>query len=236
MDVKIRQAQENILRISSKISSDFALAGGTALELYYLKHRFSSDLDFFSPEYNFAEIDRLVLRFNNASIGKLKLDSEFIASNKAKVRFYSMPVKHSRRKLKIDFVEDVVLKKPRIVRFSGVAVYDAKDIYLHKLVAICGAVLEEDAVGKDIVTGRQEARDAFDVYMLSRKIQPLHIFLKNVSRLLQRGMVCWYQTFSRHELKLGLLDLDIYDPKFDSKEMIVYLESEIEKFAKETLK
>jgi hypothetical protein len=48
-------------------------------------------------------------------------------------------------------------------------------------------------------------------------------------------MAGWYQTFSRQELKLGLLDLDIYEHKFDAKEMIIYLESQIKKFVKQVL-
>jgi hypothetical protein len=68
--------------------------------------------------------------------------------------------------------------------------------------------------------------------MLSKKIKPLHIFLKKSPQYLQRGIVHWYRTFSRQDLKLTLLDLDIYDKQFDSREMIVYLEDEIKKFAK----
>lgn len=30
----------------------------------------------------------------------------------------------------------------------------------------------------------------------------------------------WYRTFCRQELKSALLDLEIYDPRFDSREMI----------------
>lgn len=47
MDLKIRKAQKKILGIFAKRTRSFALAGGTALELYYLYHRFSFDLDFF---------------------------------------------------------------------------------------------------------------------------------------------------------------------------------------------
>ena len=46
MDKKLRKAQLEILRIFSLRAGSFALAGGTALELYYLHHRFSVDLDF----------------------------------------------------------------------------------------------------------------------------------------------------------------------------------------------
>ena len=98
--------------------------------------------------------------------------------------------------------------------------------------AITGSRLGEDGLGREAIQGRKEARDIFDIYMLSKKIKPLHIFLKEVPQQQQRGMVHWYRTFSRQDLKLALLDLDIYDKKFNSREMIIYLENEIKKFAK----
>ena len=81
--------------------------------------------------------------------------------------------------------------------------------------------------------GRREARDVYDVYMLSKTIQPLQQFLHNVPSLLQRGVVHWYRTFSRQELKLSLLDMAIYDKQFNSAEMIKYLENEIKHFMRE---
>ncbi len=36
MDSKIREAQNQILKVFSKEAKDIALAGGTALELYFL--------------------------------------------------------------------------------------------------------------------------------------------------------------------------------------------------------
>lgn len=47
MDRAIRKAQKDVLKVFAGKAKDFALAGGTALELYYLHHRFSADLDFF---------------------------------------------------------------------------------------------------------------------------------------------------------------------------------------------
>ena len=53
--------------------------------------------------------------------------------------------------------------------------------------------------------------------------------------MIQKGIVHWYQTFSRQELKLALLDLNIYDKKFDAKQMIIYLEDEIKEFVRQVL-
>lgn len=235
MDLKVRQAQEKILKIFSQKARDFALSGGTALELYYLHHRFSADLDLFSPEYDFTEIDELVSAFKKSTEGRIKLEADFIAGGRAKVRFYTVPIKDSDRSLKIDFVEDVLFDKPKIKRFTGTPVYSVENIYLQKIVAITGTHLEEDDIGRQIMGGRREARDVFDIYMLSKKIRPLHIFLRGQSSQIQRGMIHWYRTFSRQDLKIALLDLDIYDKKFDAREMIIHLEAEIKEFVKEAL-
>ena len=229
MDKKLREMQERILKVFSRRPGGFALTGGTALELYYLLHRFSGDLDLFSPEYKVSEIERLVSEFKKVA-GKIKMEAEFIAPNKAKVRFYSVSFKGFKRMLKIDFVEDALFKKPDIKMIKAVPVYSAENIYFQKITTITGTALVHDDIGREIIQGRREARDVYDIYMLSRKIKPLHIFLSGLPPLFQRGVVHWYRTFSRQDVKLGLLDLDIYDKNFDSRKMISYLEDEIKKF------
>lgn len=236
MNSQLRKAQKLILKIFSVQAKDFALAGGTAIELYYLHHRFSADLDFFSRKYNLLEIDSLIAAFKKSAYKKIQLESEFVASSRAKVRFYTMAVKGSSRPLKIDFVEDVLFDKPVIRKIKGVRVYSIENLYLQKIIAISGINAEVDETGREITEGRKEARDVFDMYMLSKEIQPLHLFLKNTPSQYQRGIIHWFRTFSRQELKLALMDLDIYDTEFDSREMIVYLEDEVKLFIKEVMK
>jgi len=235
MDTKIRDAQKHILDVFSGEARHFALAGGTALELYYLHHRFSADLDFFSPKFDAREIEKLISAFEKQMNKKIHLESELTAGGKARVRFYTLPVRGSGRPLKIDFVEDVFFARPVIRKIEGVRVYSAENIYFQKIAAISGTQTEIDEVGRQIMEGRKETRDVFDVYMLSKKIEPLHIFLKNVPAQLQKGIVHWYRTFSRQDIKLALIDLDIYEPNFNSKEMIVYLENEIKQFIREVI-
>ena len=235
MNTKIRHAQRLILNVFSGKANRFALAGGTALELYYLHHRFSADLDFFSPKYDMAEIRKLISAFEKEMTQKIRLESELTAGGKARVNFYTVPVAGSSRPLKIDFVEDVLFEKPAIRKIEGVRVYSAENIYFQKIAAISGTQTEIDETGRPIMEGRNEARDVFDTYMLSKKIQPLHTFLKNVPVLLQRGVIHWYRTFSRQDLKLALLDLDIYEPNLNAKEMIVYLENEMKQFIREVI-
>ncbi|OGC14861.1 hypothetical protein A2246_04000 [candidate division WOR-1 bacterium RIFOXYA2_FULL_37_7] len=235
MDNNLRKVQLKCLKAFSGKAKNFALAGGTALELYYLHHRFSFDLDFFSTSYELEEIDSLVVELQKALDAPLKLENELSLPQKAKIRFYTAMFDNLERPLKLDFVQDVFFKKPKIEKFKGVRVYSAENIYMQKIIAISGLEPEIDEVGKELMHGRMQARDVFDLYMLSKKIEPLHIFLKSVSSQLQRGLIHWYRAFPREEMKLALLDLEIYDPTFDSRQMIAYLESEIKTFIKEVV-
>lgn len=233
MDKAIREIQMELLAAFAKAAKSFALAGGTALELFYLKHRFSRDLDFFSPKYDEKEIKRLLEIFSDKVSAKIKLENEFFSPDHARVRFYSLNKKATGVTMKIDFIEDVLFAKPDIRKFNHIPVYGAKEIYLQKITALTGTRLTEDEIGREVITGREEARDAFDIYYLSKKIEPLRLFMKKLKRPYQRGVVQWYRSFSRQELKLGISDLDIYDKKFDVSAMIRYLDNEIKGFMRE---
>lgn len=235
MDNQTRTAQKKVLGAFSKTAQTFALAGGTALEMFYLRHRFSWDLDFFSPAYDLSEIERIVSAISRELGVKVKLESEFVSAGRAKVRFYTASLKKAARPLKIDFVEDVLIDKPAVNRRDGVRVYDVKEIYLHKIAAIAGTRADVNNVGRLVQEGRKEARDVYDVYRLSQTVQPLHTFLKGIPAPFHKGLIHWYRTYSRPDLKLGLLDLEIYDSQFDVKNLIDHLESEIKLFAKEMI-
>ncbi|MBU1862213.1 MAG: nucleotidyl transferase AbiEii/AbiGii toxin family protein, partial [Candidatus Omnitrophica bacterium] len=228
MNTKLREVQKKVLRVFAANATDFALAGGTALELYYLHHRFSADLDFFSKKYKTEEIKDLITAFQKTMNAKIRLETQCVAAGRAAVRFYTIPIKGLSRPLKIDFIEDVYFEKPDIRKIEGVRVYSAENIYLQKIIAIAGIEQKLDEIGRPILGGRKEARDVFDVCMLSQRIEPLHSFLNTLSRPLQRGMIHWYRTFSRHDVRLALMDLDIYDKQFDTGKMIAYLEHEIQ--------
>ncbi len=115
MDTRIRDAQKDILNVFSREARHFALADGTALELYYLHHRFSADLDFFSPKYDVTEIRNLISAFEKQTNKKIRLESELTAGGKAGIRFYTLPVTGTSRPLKIDFIEDVLFPSREMI-------------------------------------------------------------------------------------------------------------------------
>ena len=122
--LKLKEAQKIFLKVFAKHPGNFALSGGTALELYYLHHRNSLDLDFFSPAYNFAQINTIISEFRKSIKCSIKLENEFILANWAKVRFYNVTLKGLKRPLKLDSVEDVIFTRPKIKKFNEV---DRKD-------------------------------------------------------------------------------------------------------------
>jgi len=232
MDRALRSFQLEVLDIFKGIKSSFALAGGTALEIYYLQHRFSLDLDFFSATFNKNEIKKIVSAFRRLPGASLKMENEVRIGRAASAIFYTLSKKGLKRPLKVDFIEDNLISRPKIVKFGGVPVYSVKDIYAQKIYAVSGTAMRYDDAGRDFFEGRKESRDIFDIYMLSKKVMPLHKFVEEMPRQAQRGLLHWYNTFSRHDFKIGLIDLDIYEKDFNSQEILIYLEGEVKKFIK----
>jgi predicted nucleotidyltransferase component of viral defense system len=235
MDKKIRNMQLKVLDSFKKCSGKFSLAGGTALELFYLNHRFSKDLDFFSTQYEKKEIRTIVSALADNMKINIKIKDEFSAGNMASVSFYEIPIKGASAPLKLDFVEDVIIKKPDIRKFKGVPVYAAENIYHQKICAIAGTNLQTDAAGMEMTSGRNAARDIIDLFYLSKRIAPLSVFLRKMHPSQQRGMVKWYRSFSRHDFKIDFLDFELYDSKLDAASIIRHLEEEINIFMEELI-
>ena len=82
--------------------------------------------------------------FRKLSGYKIKLESDFKAGGRARVRFYVVTIPGLDRPLKIDFVEDVIFKHPAIRKFKGVPVYSVDNLYLQKITAITGTSPVED--------------------------------------------------------------------------------------------
>ncbi len=234
MQKDIRKIQNLILEEFARENCRFALAGGTALELCYLHHRFSGDLDFFSVDYNSADIEKLVNNFERKTKLKIDFDNEFKTENRARVMFYFTEIKPGLF-FKLDFIEDVFFSEPLIKKINNIPVYDIEHIYYQKIMAVAGTFSAKNEIGRQIPTWRNAEKDVYDLYCLSLKISPLHKFLQKMPGQQQRGMVTWYRSYSRQDLKINILDLDIYDKKFDSSRMIKYLDDEIKMFIREQI-
>lgn len=126
---------------------NFYLTGGTALARFYLFHRESVDLDFFTHNQNvdFSQLNRIVLSLAN-KLG-LKVSQQVLAESFLQYIF----VDKEGNNLKTDFVKDIVVRFGEIVIKNGVRLDSLENIAVNKILA---------------VFGRTEAKDFIDLYFL----------------------------------------------------------------------
>jgi Nucleotidyl transferase AbiEii toxin, Type IV TA system len=163
--------QRSFLELFAKIpdQEQFYLTGGTALAEYYLGHRLSFDLDFFTG------IDGLVLpisfQIENAS-------HEHDLNIKVIRRFSSyveLLVENRDNSLKIDLALDSPFRfKQPIISSEGVFVNDYEDLRVDKLLAYFGRAEPRDAMDlfyilkkesiDDLITLASQKDTGFDIY------------------------------------------------------------------------
>ena len=217
---KIVKDQKRITRMVTGKFPVYYLAGGTALA-FYLRHRFSEDLDFFSPAYDPAMADK-VMRYIKAQTGyDFKKGDEVCRNAKtAGMKVFYLDLGGG-VVMKVDFVEDV-FGDTAVVKDG---VLSLADIYQRKIFAAIGVKGRSSSTGRLIAGGRQSVKDIYDLYTLSRFHEPLkkfffrHFSLTDITRLEH-----WYFGFSRSEAVLELLDLDVKD---DPRKVFAYMDKVI---------
>ena len=172
-DEKILEARNQVLKLLSGKLDDFYLAGGTALSLFYFQHRESYDLDFFAREFS-RENARSVMKLVSGQAG---YGSELIGEESrrgfAAMMVYALQI-DKESALKIDFVQDFYPLMEPLKEINGIKVLSISDIYFRKILATCGTIPAVSDSGRMIfVGGRQEAKDFFDLYFLSKTFMPL---------------------------------------------------------------
>lgn len=131
---------------ASPLKDEFFLSGGTALAEYYLKHRQSQDLDFFTLN------QKLDFDFVNAEIKKI---SHFLGwrikhqVSSATYLQYIFSIQKS--SLKVDVVKDIPVHFGQLVKKDKIWVDSLENIAVGKLLAIFG---------------RTDAKDFIDFYFL----------------------------------------------------------------------
>ena len=107
--------------------TQFYFTGGTCLSEYYLHHRFSEDLDFFSEEEIDSQAITILLHTHKSTLGYVKLDFQqsfnrnlfflsYTGGSQLKVEFTYFPferIDHSQLKdgLPIDSMQDIAVNK-----------------------------------------------------------------------------------------------------------------------------
>ena len=120
----------NQIATSQFIKANFYFTGGTALSEFYLQHRFSDDLDFFSEKtFNFdlvlQEINSLAKRF----------DFTFVRQQREVVHMYTLKFKNNEN-LKLDFGFYPYPRVKKGLNYSGIIVDSLFDIAINKLTTI----------------------------------------------------------------------------------------------------
>ena len=147
----ITKEQKNILDeigASSFLFSTFYLTGGTALSAFYLKHRYSDDLDFFSTK----KFDNQVI-FTLIEEWRRKYNFTF-ESHFVEVVYNFVLVFKGARTLKLDFAYYPYKQIEKFTVVGNVNVDSLFDIAVNKLL---------------VISQRSDVKDFVDLYYLLRK-------------------------------------------------------------------
>lgn len=141
--------QKTILKLffSSPFSRSFFLTGGTALSAFYLAHRESQDLDFFSLK----PFDTLLLRTTMTEIAE-KLNSKMTLQLRSQTyNEIMLENKIEGWQQKIDIVQEQPLRFGKLIQINNITVDSLINIATNKILALFG---------------RLEPKDYIDLYMI----------------------------------------------------------------------
>lgn len=127
---------------------NFYFTGGTALSVFYLQHRYSEDLDFFSEnEFDYEEILSRIKQWAK------KLNFSFKAEPKEVVKMFFLDFENG-VKLKIDFGHYPYKRVEKGQIYEGITVDSLLDIAINKL---------------STVNQRSSVKDFVDLYYLLKE-------------------------------------------------------------------
>ncbi len=228
MDKIIKIRNEALKQLANKLEG-FYLAGGTALSLFYFQHRESYDLDFFTKDFSRTKIEILMSDLSKDIGLKVVLEGEVDNKGFARMLVYSLIIDEN-NSLKIDFAGDVnkILEPLSIV--DGIPIFSKQDIYFRKILTACGSMSTVDSLGRNVfVGGRQEAKDFFDLYFLSKTYMSLSNFVAEYCQQPQKeSIIVWFRSYDRLEIKAGLTEIKT-DKQVSFFEMEHHFKDEVDK-------
>ena len=227
---KILRYQKAVLEMLAGKTEGFYLAGGTALSNYHFQHhRESYDLDFFTQKYDSAKVDRIAAHLEDRASKKMTIVAREEGQKEfADIRRYDLMM-DAKNALRIDFVKDVHDLLEPLMEVNGIPVLSLADIYLRKIFAVTGVIAKPDATGRMVTEGgRQTARDLFDLFHLSLRVEPLSSFaVKHCDDLQVEGLCNWFRSFDRMTIKTELSDIRTSKP-VEFREIDRYFVKEID--------
>lgn len=112
----------------------FYFTGGTALSVFYLRHRYSEDLDFFSEKPLDEETTFMINAFMGKVSGVLKSEHRFTQRETVKIFEFE---KRGKLALKVDFACYPYPRLEKGLVSENVAIDSLRDIATNKLLTIC---------------------------------------------------------------------------------------------------
>lgn len=203
-------SQKAFLNIFSNLpdQNQFYLTGGTALSEFYLGHRLSFDLDFFTNE------ERLVLPFSHQLEAECKRQDVTVSVIRRFETFVQLLFEHEGESLKIDLAFDSPFHfQPAHPSEYGILVNNIEDLKADKTLAFFGRDKPRDAIDLFFLLKQEKLDDllalavqkdpGFDLYWFA-------IALKRTSSYpdeLEHWQVRMLQDFSPKELKSRFMEI-----------------------------
>lgn len=202
---------------NTQLSKKFYLTGGTALSEFYLKHRYSEDLDFFSEQ-----------EFRSSSI------TPYVTKSKEFLKFKAFDYQNSFNRnifqlvysnksfLKVEFTyfPFIQVEKPKLIK--GVLVDSLIDIAVNKLFTI---------------HQQPRGRDFFDLYVITQKQKWNIEELIRKMRIKFDTKVDYLQLGTQFMKVIELLDDPILkDSKVTKNEIEIFFKVEASKFSSKIFK
>ncbi|OGG00637.1 hypothetical protein A2Y99_05325 [Candidatus Gottesmanbacteria bacterium RBG_13_37_7] len=146
------QIKALLLFKTSELTKKYYLSGGTALAEYYLQHRLSDDLDFFTQkEQDLEEIKKIInLIAKETKISEVKFQHGF--------GLYTFFLKDKKQQYKIDFGQYPFGPIEKLRNFSGIFVESLYDIAVNKA---------------HTIAFRPRLRDFIDLYFILKQDKDL---------------------------------------------------------------
>lgn len=222
----LKDRQLKILKFLSGEIDDFYLCGGTTLSLFYFDHRESEDLDFFTQKFSFERVQWIIESLKKRLGCEIELEESLSEKDRARMMVFYM--RQDENFIKIDFVEDVFPLIGKFKRIEDINTLSIEDIYIRKIYAASGLRAGLDETGQSkFIGGRQEAKDLFDLYYLSKNFLSLSEFVnKYCDQALKEGVIRWFRRFNRLEMKIGLSEIKT-SQKIEFRDIDKHFDSEI---------
>ncbi len=218
MDSILTPQQQLALELISKtdLTQHFYFGGGTALSYYYLQHRYSEDLDFFSQEEFDPQSVTVILKDLQKKLNFTSFDYQnSFNRNLYFLRFDNDYI----LKLEFTYYPFQQIEPPK--KNNGILVDSIIDIATNKLFTI---------------SQKPRGRDYFDLFAIIEKYKYEIEYLRVKAKLKFDWHVDPLQLASRLFEVDTHLDDPIIERSFDKKAMITFFQTEAETMKREVLK